>query len=624
MSIGWEDLAANALVAMTLGAIAWSVLRLARRPALAHLLFLLAMAKLVTPPLLPLPWVSWTTSRDAIAAPVVGTSRDLFSPAVAPAAAPPTVIPAAPTTAAELRRQRPEPEAADASAPRVLLLVWIAGSLLVTLVLWRRLRRFAAANGGLQPAPEPWSMAVQSLAARIGLTKAPLLRVVDAAVPPTVFWSRGHTHLWLPSRCLRRLPADAVRALLVHELAHLRRRDHWVRVFEAAMTVLWWWLPLLWWLRHGLRDAEERSCDAWVAAVLPDARQAYCRALLHVAASDPALPVPAFASATRRIRNWKSRLEDVMTRRIPHRTSALARTASLLLGALALPLALPARAQDKSEAADVASRLATVIEATFDSADLDQWTQWLTRVTGVPFTIEPSARQGDPDSTRLRSLQLPPMPARRVLNVIAAMTDLHWRISPSHVVIERPADVIHIDGGDPTPHCSVFGAASKRGTIPLEPGDTVFAVLARCGWSDDADLGRMVLIRPDRQQPRTFEIDLKKAVTTGQQGSDVTLQDNDILFVPWHREQAALPPERLEVGSRLEFVLYGDWKKLDCEQLGLLADAQRVGRDGTIFVPYVGHLMVLGRTQDELAAMVRAVLQPLFTFEIQLHARFLP
>ena len=52
-----------------------------------------------------------------------------------------------------------------------------------------------------------------------------------------------------------------------HALAHLRRRDHWVRYLELAATCAYWWHPAAWWARAALREAVDRWRDAaWRAA----------------------------------------------------------------------------------------------------------------------------------------------------------------------------------------------------------------------------------------------------------------------------------------------------------------------------------------------------------------------
>ena len=57
------------------------------------------------------------------------------------------------------------------------------------------------------------------------------------------------------------------------------------------------------------------------------------------------------------------------------------------------------------------------------------------------------------------------------------------------------------------------------------------------------------------------------------------------------------------------------------ERLALLTTVQRVGIDGTILIPYVGPVMVLGMTERELKRMVQERLQAFFNFEIDLVPR---
>src|SRR5205814_4141548 len=71
------------------------------------------------------------------------------------------------------------------------------------------------------------------------------------------------------------------RAIVLHELAHLRRRDLWVRRIELLVTTLCWWQPLAWYARRKVREEAELCCDAWVTWLLPQERRAYATALLR-------------------------------------------------------------------------------------------------------------------------------------------------------------------------------------------------------------------------------------------------------------------------------------------------------------------------------------------------------
>ena len=73
----------------------------------------------------------------------------------------------------------------------------------------------------------------------------------------------GPPHLVLPEELWGLLDATQQDAILAHELAHLKRRDHWVRRLEALACGLYWWDPVAWWARREVERAEERCCDAW-------------------------------------------------------------------------------------------------------------------------------------------------------------------------------------------------------------------------------------------------------------------------------------------------------------------------------------------------------------------------
>ena len=59
------------------------------------------------------------------------------------------------------------------------------------------------------------------------------------------------------------------------------------------------------------------------------------------------------------------------------------------------------------------------------------------------------------------------------------------------------------------------------------------------------------------------------------------------------------------------------------EQLALLATPQQIGIDGTIHIPYVGNVMILGLTERELEDLVTEQLRGLFTEPLELTARII-
>jgi RND family efflux transporter MFP subunit len=129
-------------------------------------------------------------------------------------------------------------------------------------------------------------------------------------------------------------------AVLAHELAHLKRRDHWVRRLEALVLGIYWWDPVAWWARREVERAEEESCDAWVAWALPGSAPSYAEALVKTAdfLSGPRPPWPAGASGVGRIPVLKRRLSMILRGPKSGPMSRPASRALVVLAAMALPL----------------------------------------------------------------------------------------------------------------------------------------------------------------------------------------------------------------------------------------------------------------------------------------------
>ncbi len=254
-----------------------------------------------------------------------------------------------------------------AAVPSIPPVVWLAGaSLLVSFwvaryVLIRRL--IARAD----PAPASMVALVKRLAQVAGVKRVPETLVVDDRVSPMI-WCGLRPRLIIPRALWSELDTKCQCAVIVHELCHLRRRDHRMCWVESLIGLAYWWHPVSWWARRRLRDEAESCCDAWVTTLLPGGRRAYAEALV---ATKSFLSVPGRSGApglgvSGRTRQLARRVTMVMTQRVAPRASvcglafaiAIAATGMFVMPGLACP---PEEAKAKEEAAKV--RAAAAMDA---------------------------------------------------------------------------------------------------------------------------------------------------------------------------------------------------------------------------------------------------------------------
>jgi hypothetical protein len=238
---------------------------------------------------------------------------------------------------------------------------WLIGSALVLVgSLLRTLRFQLTMVRGTRVAGETVRALAEEVARGHGLRRCPEVRMTAARVTPFVWQFWGRVRVVLPEGLARSLPAAELRLVLAHELAHVRRKDHWVRWVEWLAAVAFWWNPLTWWSQRNLRASEELACDALVLSTFHPRPQRYASSLLSVAEflSTEGVRPPRVATPMSRGGELESRLTMILTDRLP-RTPRWVLSAALALGAALLPLSV-AYAQDYGA---VERRLAAAVEA---------------------------------------------------------------------------------------------------------------------------------------------------------------------------------------------------------------------------------------------------------------------
>src|SRR5947209_5722692 len=86
----------------------------------------------------------------------------------------------------------------------------------------------------------------------------------------------------LPKWTVEELSAEELRAVVLHEVAHLRRWDDWSNLAQKLIRALFFFHPAVWWIDNRLTLEREMACDDLVLAETSDPRS-YAECLVSLA-----------------------------------------------------------------------------------------------------------------------------------------------------------------------------------------------------------------------------------------------------------------------------------------------------------------------------------------------------
>ena len=181
-----------------------------------------------------------------------------------------------------------------------------------------------------------WTEALEHAARRLRLQRP--VRLLQSAndVMPMTFGTRRPTIL-VPASA-ERWTDDRRLAVLLHELAHVARRDCATQMLTTLACALYWPHPGVWWAARRMRVERELACDDRVLTAGTEPRE-YAGHLLEIAHSLGATPAPAIALGMARARQLENRLLAVMD--AARNRAALHRRGRMLAAAATLAVLVP-------------------------------------------------------------------------------------------------------------------------------------------------------------------------------------------------------------------------------------------------------------------------------------------
>jgi len=215
--------------------------------------------------------------------------------------------------------------------------IWLLGALALAVRQMADILRFRRRLARAKPAPE-LEIRLLGIASQLRV-KCPKVAILADLKQP-VLWCIGRPMLVWPATLDEPFLRQSGRSVMAHELAHLRRRDHWVCWLTLFAGWLWWWYPLYWYVRRKMEENAELSCDAWAVWFQPDFRRAYAEAVVEVwKQGAPAIgSVPAFITGRAPHKLLERRLSMIMRANVPRKLSAYKAVLVALVAAVVLPI----------------------------------------------------------------------------------------------------------------------------------------------------------------------------------------------------------------------------------------------------------------------------------------------
>ena len=231
-----------------------------------------------------------------------------------------------------------------------VVLAWLAGAI----ALWIRLIGGWMAGLRLRsrfvhPAPAEWQRTFHRLAARLRVSRpARLLVSAVAQTPAVIGWLRPV--VLVPAGALAGLPPDQVEALLLHELAHIRRGDYLVGMLQSLAEAILFYHPAIWWVSGHIRTERELCCDDIAVAEVGDVIT-YARAL---AAMETSRLFPTYGAVAANGGSLVERIARLLGQPRPmERTFPGPAAMAILLGIAALGVIAQPAARPKFEVASI-------------------------------------------------------------------------------------------------------------------------------------------------------------------------------------------------------------------------------------------------------------------------------
>lgn len=108
--------------------------------------------------------------------------------------------------------------------------------------------------------PEHWQQRLIIICNQLGINrKVRIFESMKITMPMVIGYIKPV--ILIPAGTLAQMPYDQIEMVLLHELAHIRRADYLVNIFQSLVEILLFFNPFVWWITAVIRHERENCCD---------------------------------------------------------------------------------------------------------------------------------------------------------------------------------------------------------------------------------------------------------------------------------------------------------------------------------------------------------------------------
>ncbi|UZD21119.1 M48 family metalloprotease [Algoriphagus halophytocola] len=194
----------------------------------------------------------------------------------------------------------------------VLVNFWFVGAILFMFRLFNSLSEISTLRKTSQT-PQDFELEkkLYRLMGKMNISKNVALRLTSHGVSPITF---GYLKpiILIPIGLLVQLSPSQLEAIIAHELAHVKRNDYLINIFQSALEVLFFYHPCYWWMNQTIKELRENAADdlAVQVGIAPKELAYSLSEVLNFAKQNP--PELALAAARKRHNPTLQRIKRIL------------------------------------------------------------------------------------------------------------------------------------------------------------------------------------------------------------------------------------------------------------------------------------------------------------------------